>query len=825
MYITKRSIIISADFETTKATLQQHAQVYSWAFVFYSKYDNWKTRHRYLFDRIVVKKLIQEKFVNIKTVGDLTYYYGIRIQDFFTILKSASTSIIVLFQNGSGFDLHFLIPEIEKQGFIKAWQYIDPNLKNQKILLKHYLYKILFFKQLEKRKNKEYLIKVFTSSKLSFEEKVKKFNKLEIGEYRTLIVNHNYYDATICIGKDSKHKNRNIVIHIYDAWLQFNNSLELKGKDIKLPKLSIEYDKITTYKNIQELEQDGNELSYLLRDVEILLLHTLKMYEIIGYPNIEMTAASIAYKQILFIFINNKLKELEQLNKIRKLPIKKQKGKRNRLTWYINDWDLQRKYNSKILTKKSFTKFIMKEELVSTTLNDDEREHMEAKYYRGGICHVNEKYRGIIVPAWGYDINSSYPNVMHSSDMCPIGPQLKTRPSLFNKKYYQFVVFQANLNISIPNCIPFLRNTENRPDFKDVTWDGNYQIASYHVKNSYMQNIQEGDIFYLTSTEYLFLFKQLNITTLSQVKTFFNYEVEFVFKATKFSYFFKYFVEKWYKMKQDKNNKMIAKLFLNSGYGKFCQKLIKEFEFEIQDENNETKRSFLYTKLRVHYLPLGISISAQARINLCKISIDKYDEFIYCDTDSAYFVRPQDHIPQDETKIGFWKNDGIFTHFLVRRGKQYVGINYKTKTGKIKVSGVRFEREFKYHKFSDDLTLEQKHFLYFTHFIGFQKFISGHKLLNQIQGKRFKGGKDIIYHKKEILPTWNKTTCVSGEQTKIIDDDYTVDLKNAYKVDTIYKSRVFRLLSHSNYLKIKYDSNYLDKLDFDLKLTQKTIVS
>ena len=809
--LQKNSIILAADLETTKATKNKNAQVYAWAFCVLTKYDKWNKRHRYLFDHNLIKKLKNQNYINKKYKDKLTYYYGYRIKDFVKILRTVSTSITLLFQNGNHFDVHFVIDELNKQGLVRVLPFLDYSLKNQVISSNFQLYIRWYVNELEKRKNANKLFKVFNDNSIHYKIKEKLLNTLSINEYKALEVNHDFFQVKICVNKDTKHKNKHIFITILDPWLQFNASLAIKGQEINLPKLEIEYDKITLYNSIIEFENDGNQLKYLLRDVEILYKHTLKMYSFIGFNNVQITAAAIAYRQFLIFFRKAYFNKLIKNKRITFLGLKQEKGKQNIYQWRINDLGLRKFYKSKILTKKIFFQHIWKHELVKDTLTEEEREHLFNHYYRGGICHVNEKYRGVITTAVGYDINSSYPNVMQSNELCPIGAQLFINVSLFDKKYYCFIRIQSLKDIYLKEFMPFLRNTENRSESVTAFVNNQYKYHTFYYKYSYCKQINRTDIYYLSSTELWHLCDILKITTEKQLQKYFVFKTEYVFKATTFSYYFKDFINFWYKIKKTKpNQKSIAKLILNSCYGKFAQRKINVLKFDYQLENGDIKiLTKIYRELNAYYLPLGIAIPAQARINLCKVVDYNYDNFVYADTDSAYFTVPKKHIPQHENKIGYWKNEGVFTNFMARRPKQYIAVNYKTKEAKLTVSGIRFNDELRYYNIKGKNQLN-KNFNYFTKYLGFEKFLEGYILKNQHLARKFNKGVDIYQYDKQLKPTWSTDISIEAEQFRRTKKDYRLQLLIARHLDLI-----FNLPSQNNYLKITPDLKGLDKLCFE----------
>ena len=803
------SVIISADFETTKASTTQNAQIYSWAFCFNKKYENDNNRHRFLIPQNIFNKMSNAKKIIIK---DLVYYYGIHVADFVKLLTNVSENTFLLFQNGAKFDLHFLVGELHNQNFISIMNYYDPKIFNQIKTKDYETYLLLLRQNLIKRKKLDFFNSL---QNLKFEQIERKLRSLDKKEYYALEVNHNYYYIKICVGTRRKKK---IYLTIIDPYKQFVSSLALKAKEVGLEKEIISYNRLLLYKSIKEFEEDGNELHYLLKDVEILYRHSLYMYNILQFHHVELTAASIAYKQILLAFIKKEVNRLTNLKYIKEMPLTRTKGKRNFVKYKIinNDFKLKLKPyldNKNYLCKKSYFKYIFNEVLAENQIEIKDTVYLSNKYFRGGICHVNEKYRGQIVPAFGYDINSSYPNVMNSDNICPIGPSLDIKVNLFDKNYYLFVHVIALLDLNFEDDLPFLRSTEFPKEVKILHTEKKLKV--YHSKRSYITHIHKNDSFFITTTELNWLFKLLKVNNETQFKKYFSFSIDFTYKASTFSFFFKEFVDKWYSIKQnDPHKRTIAKIILNSGYGKFAQKRL-----QIQPFYQEGKKIDItvFNSIKGHYLPLGIAIPAQARINLCKAVTGHYSSFIYGDTDSAYFVKKIPSIPLSNN-LGDWKLEGVFTHFLVRRGKQYVGVNFKDKIAKIVVSGVHLDLEFNYHNINKNLNKDKRAFIYFTQYMGFKKFLTGCSFYNQINAFRSKNGVNLLNIDKVLQPTWKNSLAFNLNQKKIIYEDYFSEIKKAQELD-----KQFNLpLSQNNCLKTKLDLNYLDKLNFVKLLTPKT---
>ena len=140
------------------------------------------------------------------------------------------------------------------------------------------------------------------------------------------------------------------------------------------------------------------------------------------------------------------------------------------------------------------------------------------------------------------------------------------------------------------------------------------------------------------------------------------------------------------KRENDGALKQIAKLMLNSTYGKFGSKIERVNKYLVKDNDWEE-----YIKNATpYYLPLASTITDMARKALVLAVGDKGGDTVYCDTDSLVIknFKPSDYpnikIEDKETsgKLGYWgweqgtlkgvsipiKNETI----LVRRAKQYI---------------------------------------------------------------------------------------------------------------------------------------------------------
>ena len=112
----------------------------------------------------------------------------------------------------------------------------------------------------------------------------------------------------------------------------------------------------------------------------------------------------------------------------------------------------------------------------------------------------------------------------------------------------------------------------------------------------------------------------------------------------------------------NKPMRQIAKLMLNSLYGKFASRtqIASKVPF-MQDGIIKYRTTELKDKAPV-YVPVGIFITAWARYKTITSAQKVYDRFIYADTDSLHLAG--DNIPPEleisDTELGKWKHESTF---------------------------------------------------------------------------------------------------------------------------------------------------------------------
>ena len=156
---------------------------------------------------------------------------------------------------------------------------------------------------------------------------------------------------------------------------------------------------------------------------------------------------------------------------------------------------------------------------------------------------------------------------------------------------------------------------------------------------------------------------------------------------------FKDYIDKWIKVKNDatksgnKGMRQVAKILLNSLYGKFSTRLEVQSKIPyLEDDIVKYKLDEKETKEGV-YLPMGAFITAYAREKTIRTSqaiktysLEKYGEdlYYYSDTDSIHTGLSIEELKQfceiDDVELGKWKHESSFSKARFVRQKTYIEV-------------------------------------------------------------------------------------------------------------------------------------------------------
>ena len=288
--------------------------------------------------------------------------------------------------------------------------------------------------------------------------------------------------------------------------------------------------------------------------------------------------------------------------------------------------------------------------------------------YKGGFTYLNPKYievdNGETI---NLDVNSLYPSVMRY-DLMPYG-----EPIFFEGKYESDNIYP--LYIQRITCSFEIK--------KDMIPTIQVKGKRFFEENEYLES-SKGEVIALTLTNIdlkLFL-DHYNVSNLT-------YWCGWKFKGM-YGIFDEY-IDHWIEVKNtatiegNKGKRQIAKLLLNSLYGKFATSM-----------KSQEKIPFLYNdkvcyelgeekEKKGMYIPIGAFITSYARNKTIRTSqaiktysINKYgkDMYIYSDTDSIKTLLPLEELKDfcdiDPVKLGAWKYEGTAIRSKFVRQKTYL---------------------------------------------------------------------------------------------------------------------------------------------------------
>lgn len=320
------------------------------------------------------------------------------------------------------------------------------------------------------------------------------------------------------------------------------------------------------------------------------------------------------------------------------------------LTKMTNASDALNGYKS-ILGKGIFDKWFP---TLPVELDDDIRQA-----YRGGFTYLQSFYRhkhvfgGITL-----DVNSLYPSVMYYC-MLPYG-----YPMYFEGEYEpdtQYPLYIQHLKCCFtlkPKHIPTIQKKGS----------GRFVETEYLTSSVDLMGIDEPVELYLTTPDMVLFLEHYDV-----------YDMEYIngykFKGT--TGMFKEYIDFWMHIKETSTGAMrqLAKLMLNSLYGKFATNPHTRKKVPFMDDNGVVKYELDDPELRDPvYTAMGAFITAYAREKTIRSAQQVYDRFIYADTDSLHLVGTDipEGIEVHPTKLGAWKHEGTFVDSKYIRAKTYI---------------------------------------------------------------------------------------------------------------------------------------------------------
>lgn len=278
------------------------------------------------------------------------------------------------------------------------------------------------------------------------------------------------------------------------------------------------------------------------------------------------------------------------------------------------------------------------------------------KAYRGGFTYVDPRFAcreigsGIV-----FDVNSLYPSVMRQANL-PIG-----KPKWFDgepkpERRYPLWVAMVTCRFKIKDdhipCIQLKGNMR----FKQT---------------EYIRESGVSVTFTVTNVDWELITQQYDVMSVEWFGGF-----KFQSSNEQFAEYVDFYTEQKIQATKDGNagKRQIAKLMLNSLYGKFATRLeIKGRKPELQEDNVVRYVDMEPQQRKPVYLPVGVFVTAYARYKTISSAQNVYDRFVYADTDSLHLIGTE--IPEgldvDPVRLGAWKHESTFTRAKFLRAKCY----------------------------------------------------------------------------------------------------------------------------------------------------------
>lgn len=278
--------------------------------------------------------------------------------------------------------------------------------------------------------------------------------------------------------------------------------------------------------------------------------------------------------------------------------------------------------------------------------------------YKGGFTYLSPRYadkdigEGIVL-----DVNSLYPAMMYYKPL-PYGDGVFYEGEYQSDEFMPLFIQVVRVCFEIkPNHIPTIQIKGNL----------NF-VSTEYLKSSNGQIVTLA----LTSPDLELLLSHYDLDYI-------EYVCGWKFRAGTKA--FRNYIDKWIGVKIEatkegnKGKRTIAKLMLNSLYGKFATNPKVRSKHPYISEDGSIKYSLGKEEAREPiYVPVAAFITAWGRYTTITSAQKVYDRFIYADTDSLHLEGTEfpEGLDIDDVKLGAWKVESQFTKARFLHQKCYI---------------------------------------------------------------------------------------------------------------------------------------------------------
>lgn len=303
--------------------------------------------------------------------------------------------------------------------------------------------------------------------------------------------------------------------------------------------------------------------------------------------------------------------------------------------------------------------------------------------YHGGWCYVKEDIANQpIGKGCTFDVNSLYPSVLsgESGNRYPIDvPFFFDDEDTFKRiqkdetKYY-FVRVRTRFYLK-DGYLPFIQIKRNKLyrstemlKTSDVFYKGKYWR---YLRDSFTGELKPTSVVCtFTKTDWELVQKHYRLEDTEFLDGCYFYTTVGLFDT---------YINKYRTMKETSpsgsSRRSIAKLFLNSLYGKLAAGTNSSFKHILQGDKKEIKSETIFEcNKKAGFIATGSAITSYARCFTITAAQANYERFCYSDTDSCHFMgEPEDAVgvPVHPTKFLHWKVECRWDQARFVRQKTY----------------------------------------------------------------------------------------------------------------------------------------------------------
>lgn len=274
--------------------------------------------------------------------------------------------------------------------------------------------------------------------------------------------------------------------------------------------------------------------------------------------------------------------------------------------------------------------------------------------YKGGYTYVNPKYQNKVIKEKGktYDVNSLYPSVMYT-ELLPYGMPLHYKGEYKPNNEYPLYIQRLRCRFKL-----------KKGHIPTVQIKGGRFAETEYLKSSIIDGENERVTLTMSNVDLETFKKHYNITNLEYIEG-------YMFKGK--VGMFKEYIDKWAEVKKNSTGglRTIAKLMLNSLYGKFASSVDNELKVPFL-ENGVVKFEEYHSKERKSvYTAMASFITSYARRVTQVAFQNNIDVCCYCDTDSIHILGNAKDIEIHDKNLGAWKLEGEWLEAKFIRAKTY----------------------------------------------------------------------------------------------------------------------------------------------------------